>query len=52
MSIYIVTPAEWAVVCGAAGEEIVSSLGDEVDRLENQIRKIEPRISHVDIEAN
>jgi hypothetical protein len=30
----------------------VEALGDEVDRLERDIRVIEPRISHVDIEAN
>jgi len=34
------------------GEEIVQSLGDEVDRIERDIRTIEPRLTHVDIETN
>ncbi|KAL8128816.1 LOW QUALITY PROTEIN: hypothetical protein V2J09_017971 [Rumex salicifolius] len=34
------------------GEEIVTALGSEVDRLESEIQKIVPGIRHVDIEAH
>ncbi|BBN11950.1 solute carrier family 30 (zinc transporter), member 9 [Marchantia polymorpha subsp. ruderalis] len=39
-------------VMAAYGEEIVSALGSEVDRLEKEIQKIVPGIRHVDIEAH
>lgn len=35
-----------------AGEEVVSALGSEVDRLEKDIQRIVPGILHVDIEAH
>lgn len=35
-----------------AGQEMVTAVGDEVDRLEDQIRALEPSIKHVDIETN
>lgn len=31
---------------------MVTAVGDEVDRLEDQIRALEPSIKHVDIETN
>ncbi|CAL5375967.1 unnamed protein product [Camellia sinensis] len=34
------------------GEEVVTALGSEVDRLENKIQEIVPGIRHVDIEAH
>ncbi|CAI9114539.1 OLC1v1015286C1 [Oldenlandia corymbosa var. corymbosa] len=34
------------------GEEVVTALGSEVDRLENEIQGIVPGIKHVDIEAH
>ncbi|WMV22574.1 hypothetical protein MTR67_015959 [Solanum verrucosum] len=34
------------------GEEVVTALGAEVDRLEKEIQKIVPGIKHVDIEAH
>ncbi|CAN6470968.1 unnamed protein product [Victoria cruziana] len=34
------------------GEEVVTALGSEVDRLEKEIQKIVPGIRHVDIEAH
>ncbi|XP_057968782.1 metal tolerance protein C4 isoform X2 [Malania oleifera] len=34
------------------GEEVVTALGSEVDRLENEIQEIVPGIRHVDIEAH
>lgn len=34
------------------GEEVVSALGSEVDRLEKDIQRIVPGILHVDIEAH
>lgn len=34
------------------GEEIVQAVGDEVDRMEKEIVKIEPSIHYVDIETN
>ncbi|KAG6545589.1 hypothetical protein Mapa_012939 [Marchantia paleacea] len=39
-------------VMAAYGEEVVSALGSEVDRLEKEIQKIVPGIRHVDIEAH
>lgn len=35
-----------------AGEEVVTALGSEVDRLEKEIQQIVPGIRHVDIEAH
>jgi zinc transporter 9 len=35
-----------------AGEEVVSAVGSEVDRLEKDIQKLVPGIRHVDIEAH
>lgn len=35
-----------------AGEEVVSAVGCEVDRLEKDIQKLVPGIRHVDIEAH
>ena len=35
-----------------AGEEVVTALGSEVDRLEQEIQEIVPGIRHVDIEAH
>lgn len=35
-----------------AGEEVVTALGSEVDRLEKEIQEIVPGIRHVDIEAH
>ena len=35
-----------------AGEEVVTALGSEVDRLEKEIQGIVPGIRHVDIEAH
>ena len=34
------------------GQALVTAVGDEVDRLEGVIRKLEPSIAHVDIESN
>ncbi|GAA0184491.1 hypothetical protein LIER_31779 [Lithospermum erythrorhizon] len=34
------------------GEEVVTALGSEVDRLEKEIQDIVPGIRHVDIEAH
>ncbi|KAB1213112.1 Metal tolerance protein C4 [Morella rubra] len=34
------------------GEEVVTALGSEVDRLENEIQELVPGIRHVDIEAH
>ncbi|XP_021761911.1 metal tolerance protein C4-like [Chenopodium quinoa] len=34
------------------GEEVVTALGSEVDRLESEIQKLVPGIRHVDIEAH
>lgn len=34
------------------GEEVVTALGSEVDRLEKEIQEIVPGIRHVDIEAH
>ncbi|KAL5977930.1 Metal tolerance protein C4 [Asimina triloba] len=34
------------------GEEVVTALGSEVDRLEKEIQNIVPGIRHVDIEAH
>lgn len=34
------------------GEEVVSAVGCEVDRLEKDIQKLVPGIRHVDIEAH
>ncbi|GMH03862.1 hypothetical protein Nepgr_005701 [Nepenthes gracilis] len=34
------------------GEEVVTALGSEVDRLESEIKRIVPGIRHVDIEAH
>lgn len=34
------------------GKHIVSKVGDEVDRLENEIRSIDSRVQHIDIESN
>lgn len=31
---------------------MVTAVGDEVDRLEERIRKLDPSIRHVDIETN
>ncbi|CAM6089164.1 unnamed protein product [Calypogeia fissa] len=39
-------------VMAAYGEEVVSALGGEVDRLEREIQKVVPGIRHVDIEAH
>lgn len=36
----------------STGQEMVTAVGDEVDRLEERIRKLEPSIRHVDIETN
>ncbi|KAK4394992.1 Metal tolerance protein C4 [Sesamum angolense] len=38
--------------CVLAGEEVVTALGSEVDRLEKEIQEIVPGIRHVDIEAH
>lgn len=38
--------------CFLAGEEVVTALGSEVDRLEKEIQEIVPGIRHVDIEAH
>lgn len=35
-----------------AGEEVVTALGSEVDRLEKEIQELVPGIQHVDIEAH
>lgn len=35
-----------------AGEEVVTALGSEVDRLEKEIQELVPGIRHVDIEAH
>lgn len=35
-----------------AGEEVVTALGSEVDRLEKEIQYLVPGIRHVDIEAH
>ena len=35
-----------------AGEEVVSALGSEVDRLEREIQRLVPGIRHVDIETH
>lgn len=35
-----------------AGEEVVTALGSEVDRLEQEIQELVPGIQHVDIEAH
>lgn len=35
-----------------AGEEVVTALGSEVDRLEQEIQELVPGIRHVDIEAH
>ncbi|RVW83681.1 Metal tolerance protein C4 [Vitis vinifera] len=34
------------------GEEVVTALGSEVDRLEKEIQELVPGIRHVDIEAH
>ena len=34
------------------GEEVVTAVGDEVDRIENAIVRIEPSIHYVDLETN
>ncbi|TKY69519.1 Metal tolerance protein C4 [Spatholobus suberectus] len=34
------------------GEEVVTALGSEVDRLEKEIQNVVPGIRHVDIEAH
>jgi zinc transporter 9 len=34
------------------GEEVVTALGSEVDRLEKEIQELVPGIQHVDIEAH
>lgn len=34
------------------GEEVVTALGSEVDRLEKEIQNLVPGIRHVDIEAH
>ncbi len=36
----------------AYGRDLVTAVGDEVDRLECKIRALEPSIRHVDIESN
>lgn len=35
-----------------SGEEVVTALGSEVDRLEKEIQGLVPGIKHVDIEAH
>ncbi|KAL2610442.1 hypothetical protein R1flu_029015 [Riccia fluitans] len=45
-------PGQLERVMAAYGEEVVSALGSEVDRLEKEIQKIVPGIRHVDIEAH
>jgi zinc transporter 9 len=39
-------------VMSCYGEEVVTALGSEVDRLEKEIQEIVPGIRHVDIEAH
>ncbi|KAL3680156.1 hypothetical protein R1sor_023112 [Riccia sorocarpa] len=45
-------PGQLDRVLAAYGEEVVSALGSEVDRLEKEIQKTVPGIRHVDIEAH
>ena len=40
----------WLII--VAGEEVVTALGSEVDRLEKEIQELVPGIQHVDIEAH
>lgn len=40
------------IVSCVAGEEVVTALGSEVDRLEKEIQNLVPGIRHVDIEAH
>lgn len=42
----------WTLSFFLAGEEVVTALGSEVDRLEKEIQEIVPGIRHVDIEAH
>lgn len=39
-------------VMASYGEEVVTALGSEVDRLEKEIQELVPGIRHVDIEAH
>ena len=34
------------------GEEVVTAVGDEVDRIEKAIVRVEPSIHYVDLETN
>lgn len=44
--------AEMLKIMSLYGEEVVTALGSEVDRLEKEIQEIVPGIRHVDIEAH
>jgi len=49
--------ADWEIITClplwvVAGEEVVTALGSEVDRLEKEIQNLVPGIRHVDIEAH
>ncbi|KAJ0744939.1 putative cation efflux protein [Helianthus annuus] len=44
--------AEMLKIMSFYGEEVVTALGSEVDRLEKEIQEIVPGIRHVDIEAH
>ncbi|KAK1414193.1 hypothetical protein QVD17_29934 [Tagetes erecta] len=44
--------AEMLKIMSFYGEEVVTALGSEVDRLEKEIQEIVPGIKHVDIEAH
>ncbi|KAI5679548.1 hypothetical protein M9H77_00775 [Catharanthus roseus] len=44
--------AELLKIMSNYGEEVVTALGSEVDRLEQEIQEIVPGIKHVDIEAH
>lgn len=50
--VLIVSIQKFLQVWVVAGTEIVTALGSEVDRLEQEIQNLVPGIKHVDIEAH
>lgn len=43
---------EWEAVASEFGERLMSSLGDEVDRVEAELRLKFPKLHHIDMEAD
>jgi zinc transporter 9 len=46
------TDAEWATVASEFGERLMTGLGDEVDRVEMELRVKFPLLHHIDMEAD